>query len=1034
MLDAHLDPGSVALLQQAYRNNWQQYLAALDDDSRLAPWDLCILTASNERQAEAYRVQLEVRRRAGLLPAGTEFRVIADPPASHGGSGLRIGSGGATLRVLSLLAQEQLADRRILMLHSGGDSQRLPHCSAMGKLFARVPHELPDGRPSSLFDEFLVSLSGLPGQVPAGVLVASGDVLLLFDHLQLSFARPGVTGVAAAAPAETGRHHGVYIGADATRQVRAFLHKPSLEEMHRQGALDDDGYVQIDTGLVWFDGQSIERLLSLGEALAPAIARGVTINLYGDLLAPLAQEADFAAYLNDASDGPATAETQNARRVIWSFLHGVPLSVEKLHPALFVHFGTTAEYLQVMRQGVDLLGNGGWSRQAASWVAADASVSDAQQPWVAVNAYAEAGELGAVCLLDSLMEAPLSAAGEGLVVHAVSTDAELTLSPGAVLDQIPLRDGRFVTRLYGIHDDPKQSVAGTGTWLNLPWARWLDDGPITADDLWPTTDDPAQQTLWNARLYAAAETREASLAATLWMQHSQGTGDDEIRDWREAKRLSLEESYLLADVERMVALDSDVEDRVRARRFCAGLEREIPAHELISLLGQPQDVERRARLVADWLEATIDAWLPTRGYMALSRACADRDGSRHTGAGDRRWEDRAFSSLARLVRAHTRMADDGKSGPEARAPMVEEVTVRLPARIDLGGGWTDTPPYSLERGGAVLNAAIAFDGERPIVAQAAFLPEPILALESRDMEATIYPRLVGEVLHYANPADPFALHKAALVFCGVVSADADPHQSIRDHLARQGFGLRLTTATSIPRGSGLGTSSILAGAILHALSRLLGQEDDAESEEVRLHRVFDQVLCLEQMITTGGGWQDQIGGLVDGVKLITTRPGLPQAAHIERLPLSSALRQALDERLAIVYTGQRRLAKNLLRQVMGRWMARDPEMVGMLTEIARLAYAMQRALLDEDLDTLGELVAEHWLINKRMDPGCSNPFIDGLLALCQPFMRGAKLAGAGGGGFALLIAHDAAAVAALDRHLRERYPGGQVRLWPGRIT
>ena len=179
MIDSSLSPGALAILQQGYRNNWQQYLASIQGEDRArAYWDLVVLTASNERQADAYRAQLEARKRSGLLPKHSRFLVMPDP------KGTRIGSGGATLRVLSELSRNQrdepssghtsptLRDQRVLVIHSGGDSRRLPHCSATGKLFARVPHELPDGRSSSLFDEFLVSLSGLPSQIPSGILVA----------------------------------------------------------------------------------------------------------------------------------------------------------------------------------------------------------------------------------------------------------------------------------------------------------------------------------------------------------------------------------------------------------------------------------------------------------------------------------------------------------------------------------------------------------------------------------------------------------------------------------------------------------------------------------------------------------------------------------------------------------------------------------------------------------------------------------------------------------------------------------------------
>jgi hypothetical protein len=196
-----VDTGNVAFLQQAHRNNWQQYLASLKPGSRVG-FDVCVLTASDERQAIIYCRQLAWRREAGLLPARTHFLVIPDP------AGRRIGSGGATLYALEQVAEwdAEATDPKVfpkpfgsvLMIHSGGDSKRLPHCSAIGKLFARVPRTLPDGRASTIFDEFLISLSALSAGLPPGVLISSGDVLLIFDHLQLSFRRPGAIGVATA--------------------------------------------------------------------------------------------------------------------------------------------------------------------------------------------------------------------------------------------------------------------------------------------------------------------------------------------------------------------------------------------------------------------------------------------------------------------------------------------------------------------------------------------------------------------------------------------------------------------------------------------------------------------------------------------------------------------------------------------------------------------------------------------------------------------------------------------------------------------
>lgn len=103
-----------------------------------------ILTASNDQQAEGFRRQIEERKE--YLPAGTRFAAIPD----RGGE--RVGSGGATLEVLKYLHEQEGDFRklRVLVIHSGGDSKRVPQYSALGKLFSPVPHQLPDGRSSTL--------------------------------------------------------------------------------------------------------------------------------------------------------------------------------------------------------------------------------------------------------------------------------------------------------------------------------------------------------------------------------------------------------------------------------------------------------------------------------------------------------------------------------------------------------------------------------------------------------------------------------------------------------------------------------------------------------------------------------------------------------------------------------------------------------------------------------------------------------------------------------------------------------------------
>ncbi len=1048
--------GSQDFLHQAHRNNWQRYLAQLATVHRpatmatkVAPWDVCILTASDARQAEMVTRQLALREDAGLLPQGTRFVVVPDP------DGLRIGSGGATLRVLAALygglsgpaAQPDLAPllgldaarQRILLIHSGGDSRRLPHCSATGKLFARIPRTLPDGRASTIFDEFLINLSGVAGELPPGIMLVSGDVLLVFDHLQLSLHRRGVTGVSAAVTAEMGTRHGVYVNAPGSRAVRTFLHKVPIDALARHGAIDDEGLVQIDTGIVWFDATSAAHLAELTRDAAVAALCGLTgdgaavrantpINLYGDVLMPLAQDAQEAAYLADTSDGPATPGLVAARRVIWPHTRGLPFSVERLHPAVFVHFGTSAEYWQMVATDRALAATCAWTPHAAAWLGPDAPPAGV----VALNAALGPLTPGAVApaltataapllLVDSHLEKGLGCPGPAIVA-GVHTRRAVDLLPGLVLHQLPVDQG-YVTRLFGLHDDPKRVYTeAAATFLNRPWAAWFAAVGVDPALIWPHVP-PRQQSLWTARLFPLAESRDTSLTLTLALQDPAHAPADWLATWRQAPRLSLAESFTRADGRRLLAESAGLEDAIAAAQLFAAIDREEPA-SLVAQQAATWGAGRRAARL-DRLAAWVEAAAPVRqlrGYQALAVLNDDR-----------RLEQRAFDVLAHMIEADTRQRTQTRTPlgraarPRDAATLPAAVRAEVAARIDFGGGWTDTPPYSIERGGRVLNAAVTLLGRRPIVAEATRLETPHLVLYSGDIDESLEPQTAGEVLAYANPADPFALLKAGLVMLDVVPEDTPAQMPVDDLMRRLGYGLRLSTRTNIPRGSGLGTSSIMGGAVLVSLSELLGIPIDQGN-------LYDQVLTVEQMLTTGGGWQDQVGGLVGGIHLVTSQPGLPQVLMVEPVTPAPEVAAALAARLVLVYTGQQRLAKNLLRTVVRRWMSREPEMRHSLGAIAELADRQRAALLTGDLDTFGALLSEHWTYNQRMDPGCSNPFIDGLFAFMAPFIRGCKLAGAGGGGFAICIANSAADAVALTAALQDRYAATDVRVWPAAVA
>src|ERR1035441_3286442 len=141
-----------------------------------------------------------------------------------------------------------------------------------------------------------------------------------------------------------------------------------------------------------------------------------------------------------------------------------------------------------------------------------------------------------------------------------------------------------------------------------------------------------------------------------------------------------------------------------------------------------------------------------------------------------------------------------------------------------------------------------------------------------------------------------------------------------------------------------------------------------------------EVSRLEQTMTTGGGWQDQAGGIFPGAKVVTSGPGMRQQLRIEPVRWSAERAREFSERLVLYNTGIQRMAKNLLRQVVASYLAREVETVQALHGIKTLATEMAFAMRDGEWSYLGELLDRHWRLNQILDPHTTNAPIDNLLA------------------------------------------------------
>jgi len=377
----------------------------------------------------------------------------------------------------------------------------------------------------------------------------------------------------------------------------------------------------------------------------------------------------------------------------------------------------------------------------------------------------------------------------------------------------------------------------------------------------------------------------------------------------------------------------------------------------------------------------------------------------------------AFDAVAESVAQSTEVPRH----PKPAAILHDQVVwVTTPVRMDFAGGWSDTPPISTELGGCVVNAAITLNGQYPVQVMAKLNQEGVIRLSSIDLSQRITLTTTAELLDHDNPQHWAALPKAALVLAGI--GPSNPKVPLRKWLKVLGGGLDLTIFSALPKGSGMGTSSILGAAVLACLGRVLGEPFSAD-------RLITLASILEQRMCTGGGWQDQIGGIIPGVKLIRTKPGVDQSTSLSWSVFDLRPGSALRERTLLYFTGQKRMARNILHNVVRRYLARDPLILETVEELKTTALDMKANLDAQDVDGFARGIERYWTLKKQIDPGATNPQIEGLLKSISRWTEGRLLPGAGGGGFILLIARSAGAAQRIRHYLTAHPPNTLARFF-----
>jgi D-glycero-alpha-D-manno-heptose-7-phosphate kinase len=288
------------------------------------------------------------------------------------------------------------------------------------------------------------------------------------------------------------------------------------------------------------------------------------------------------------------------------------------------------------------------------------------------------------------------------------------------------------------------------------------------------------------------------------------------------------------------------------------------------------------------------------------------------------------------------------------------IITQTPLRIGLVGGGTDLPEYYREHGGRVLNAAI--DKYVFVIVKQRFDDDIYVNYSKKEIVAR-----VEELEH--------ELVREAMYMTGVRS------------------GVEVTMLADIPSaGSGLGSSSSVTVGLLHALWAYQGHHASAEE--------LAEGACTIEIDRCGKriGRQDQYIAAMGGVRDICFGPGdKVVASEVELCPEH---RRALQDQVLLFYTGVTRSATEILKEQS----ANVGSSLADLGALRDLAASAAEGLRKGDIDALGRAVRESWELKRKLASGISNGTIEAAIeAALEAGATGAKVTGAGGGGFLLVI-------------------------------
>lgn len=886
--------------------------------------------------------------------------------------GARLGSGGGTTWLVEACRQKEapemsvkewLAKEKRILLHAGGQSRRLPGYAPSGKILTPIPvFRWARGQKLSqnLLSLQLPLYEEIMQKAPASLhtLIASGDVYIRNSEPLQDIPEVDVVCYGLWVDPALATNHGVFVSNRQTPDKLDFmLQKPSLTEL---GQLAQTHLFLMDIGVWLLSDRAMELLM--GHSYAGEEKKMKSYDLY----------SEFGLALGDHP------------RIVDDELNQLSVAILPLEGGEFYHYGTSRELISSTLAVQNLVRDQRaiMHRKVKPHPAMFVQNASIDLPLTAGNSelWIENSYIGKNWKLDN----------RHIITGVPENNWKLNLPSGVCIDVVPVGEQDWVGRPYGFNDPFKGASTDEKTlFMGVPVTKWAEERGITLeafDDLQNAALFPVCKDIEELGLVIRWMVSEAELESgrEIW-KLSEKMSANELSDRANLSRLFTQREkfrytnwpMLAANHEKSVFYQLDLADA--AREFAGGgLDLPAALSEEMPLMKQIHNRMFRARVLQ----------LEGKPY-----------------------EEEQQEAFSLLRKGLIGSVSGEKQSPYLNVYHDQIVWGRSPVRIDLAGGWTDTPPYCMYAGGNVVNVAIELNGQPPLQVYVKPSKEYKIILRSIDLGAMEVVSTWDELRDYKKIGSPFSIPKAALALAGFVPEFSAAHySSLEDQLKNFGCGLEVTLLAAIPAGSGLGTSSILAATVLGAISDFCGLAWDKS-------KIGYRTLILEQLLTTGGGWQDQYGGVLHGLKLLQTGDGFNQNPSVRWLPEYLFTDPQYRACHLLYYTGITRTAKNILAEIVQGMFLNSATHLRLLSEMKTHALDMFEAIQCGNFETYGKLIAKTWEQKKALDSGTNPPAVEALITQIKDYALGCKLPGAGGGGYLYIVAKDPEAALLIRKKL-----------------